>query len=107
MGLALRDRGILYVAKLVRTLRDFSQVHAYMLDPMAQIRQSVSDGIYIITNDGSIRLIPELSARYRKNQDPEKTAAFNMAFREGRVVTFVWRNIPRLPTHYEVIIPKR
>ncbi len=107
MGLALRNRGILYVAKLVRTRRDFSQVHAYMLDPIAQIRQSDSDGVYKIDNDGSISLVPEVTSRLRKNQDAQKSAAFNIAFREGRVVTFVWRNIPRLARHYEAIIPKR
>jgi hypothetical protein len=105
MGRALRNKGILYVVKLVRTLRDLSQVHAYMLDPIARVRQSVSDGIYKINDDGSISLIPELSARLRKNQNKEEVAAFNMAFREGRVVTFVWRNIPGRPSHYEVIIP--
>lgn len=113
MTRALHDRGILYVAKLVRTRRDLSQVHAYMLDPIAQIRHSDSDGIYKIQDDGSFRYIPQLKARLRKNQNIHKTAAFKKAFREGRVVTFVWRNIPHQPRlphqprHYEVIIPNR
>lgn len=106
MGGALRNRGILYVAKLVRTRNDFSEVHAYMHDPIAQVRQSQSDGIYKINDNGSISLIPELTGRLRKTQDKEKIAAFNVAFREGRVVTFVWRNIPGRPAHYEVIIPR-
>lgn len=107
MGRALRDRGITYVAKLIRNRNDFSQVHEYMLNPIAHIRHSDSDGIYKINDNGETQLVPELSARLRRDKNREKTVAFNNAFQEGKVITFVWRNIPAQPAHYEVIIPNR
>lgn len=103
---ALLSRGILYITKVVRTSRDFSEIHEYMRDPIAQIRKTATDAIYKI-NDNGIQMIPELTARLRKNKDSVKTAAFKRAFADGRVVSFVWRNIRGLPAHYEVIIPKR
>ena len=102
-----RRRDIVYVAKLVRTRNDRSQVDAYMMDPIAQVRQAKSDGIYHINTEGAVTLIPGLTARLRKNRDEEKSAAFKAAFRDGRVVTFVWRNVPGMAPHYEVIIPNR
>ena len=107
MGRALFDRGITYVAKMIRTRNDFSQVHQYMLNPIAKIRQTDTDGIYQINQNGEIQLIPELSAKLRKDQNIQKTMAFNQAFQDQQVITFVWRNIPGQPQHYEALIPNR
>lgn len=105
---ALRNqRGIIYIAKVNRTRRDLGQVHKYMLDPIYQVRQSTANGVYKIQENGELHLVAELTGKLRSNINKEKADDFKKAFREGRVVTFIWRNIPGEPNHYEIIVPKR
>lgn len=104
----LHDRGIRHVAKVVRTRNNLSELNNYLAHPIETTRSSVHDGIYVIDSGGTLKLVPELTGRLRRQQSRgAKYEAFMKSFREGRVITFVWRNIPGKPKHYELIVPKK
>ena len=111
MGRMFYDRGIRYITKVARTRKDLSELQNYIADPLTMIRSRGTDGIYEVSPDGRILMIPELSGkpprrtgRAQEKRDDEQ--AFNKAFQEGRVITFVWRIIRGQPKHYELIAPK-
>lgn len=103
MVVMLHEKGIRYVVLISRKTRAFREVNEYMADPIAYLRMKRNDTAghgYRVTTEG-LDHTPGLTETTGK----QEAGAFRKAFREGRVITFVWRKVRGLPDHYEIVVP--
>jgi hypothetical protein len=96
------DRGIKYVVKLMRSKNGHEQIAKFMGDPLASVRAQPEASIWSL-RPRMLRYIRSLSTASSKAAAAEKE--FRTAFRDGKVIVFVWRNIRGQPRHYELILP--
>lgn len=104
MRRAMYDRGIKYVVKIMRSRQTDEQVAEYLDDPITFVRAQNEASIWSLRS-GRIRYISALSTPGRRAVGTE--GKFRAAFEDGEVMTFIWRNIPGQPTHYELLLPSR
>ena len=104
----LYRKGINFIAKLIRTRTDFSEIESYLADPISSLLSSDENAVFLLHESGRMDFVAEISESRRPQEQPNRMSKINLfknAFQEGRVVTFIWRHIRGKPDHYEIILP--
>lgn len=99
------NQGIRYIVRIHRTTPGYDEIHEYIDDPLNYIRQASTAQVHYITSS-ALHVSKAVRGSGTASRH-DSVGKFKQAFEAGNVITFVYRNIPGLEPHYEIIIPSR